>query len=100
MNARLEHANLTVRSLDEAVRFLRATFPHFKIRFDGTDKGGKRWIHIGTEDTYIALTESRMQPDQSWIPYAGYPGVNHLAYEVDDVESLRQRLLAAGFKES
>ena len=100
MNARLEHANLTVRSLDQTVRFLQTAFPHFKIRFDGIDKGGKHWIHDGTEDTYIALTESHMKPDQPWTPYAGYPGVNHLAYEVDDVESLRQRLLAAGFKES
>ena len=30
----------------------------------------------------------------------GEPGVSHLAYEVDDVESLRARLKAAGFRES
>jgi catechol 2,3-dioxygenase-like lactoylglutathione lyase family enzyme len=34
------------------------------------------------------------------MPYSGEPGVNHLAYEVDDVESLRARLMAAGFRES
>ena len=34
------------------------------------------------------------------MPYSGEPGVNHLAYEVDDVESLRATLKAAGFRES
>ena len=41
-----------------------------------------------------------MPPAQQSIPYAGYPGVNHLAYDVDEVEPLRQRLLAAGYRES
>jgi catechol 2,3-dioxygenase-like lactoylglutathione lyase family enzyme len=34
------------------------------------------------------------------MPYSGEPGVNHLAYEVDDVESLRARLKAAGYRDS
>jgi hypothetical protein len=29
------------------------------------------------------------------MPYSGEPGVNHLAYEVDDVESLRARRLSS-----
>ena len=33
-------------------------------------------------------------------PYTGYPGVQHLGWEVPDAEGLRQRLLAAGFEES
>jgi len=37
---------------------------------------------------------------QRWTPYTGVPGVNHLAYEVDDVEALRRRLHAAGYKDS
>ena len=30
----------------------------------------------------------------------GMPGVNHLAYEVDDVEALRNRLGTAGYEDS
>jgi catechol 2,3-dioxygenase-like lactoylglutathione lyase family enzyme len=30
----------------------------------------------------------------------GLPGVNHLAYEVDDVEGLCQRMKTAGYRES
>src|SRR5712691_9738197 len=53
---------------------------------------GTRWVHIGTHETYIALGESRVEPAKRWTPYQGLPGLNHLAYEVDDVEALRNRM--------
>jgi len=34
------------------------------------------------------------------MPYRGLPGVNHLAYEVADVEALCERLKSAGYKDS
>ncbi len=37
---------------------------------------------------------------RNWVPYAGERGVNRLAYEVDDVDSLHLRLKAAGYRES
>ena len=57
-------------------------------------------MHVGTDDTYIALTQSTVEPGQRWTPYAGLPGVNHLAYEVEDVEAVRGRLSAAGYQDS
>jgi catechol 2,3-dioxygenase-like lactoylglutathione lyase family enzyme len=54
----------------------------------------------GTNDTYIALGQAKAGSNRDWMPYSGEPGVNHLAYAVDDVESLRARLKAAGFRES
>lgn len=100
MSLRLEHANLIVREIDATIRFLQTAFPEFRIRFDGTDTDGTRWVHIGTDETYVALTESTVDPEHRWVPYAGLPGVNHLAYEVDDVDALRQRLAAAGYEDS
>ena len=100
MTVRLEHANLIVRDVDATNRFLRAAFPEFSVRFDGKDANGRRWVHIGTDDTYIALTQSTVEPERRWTPYAGIPGVNHLAYEVDDVTALRERLQSAGYKDS
>ena len=47
-----------------------------------------------------ALNQARADAQRDWSPYSGVPGVNHLAYEVDNVDSLRERLLAGGFKES
>ncbi len=100
MNARLEHANVTVRDIDATLGFLRTAFPEFRVRFDGTDSDGRRWVHVGTDESYIALTESTSEPESPWTPYAGFPGVNHLAYEVDDVDGLHDRLTAAGYQES
>jgi len=96
---RMEHANIHVRNVDESVRFLQAAFPEFGIRREGVNDG-RRWLHIGTDDTYIALHEATVAPDEAWVPYAGKPGINHLGYEVDNVEALRDRLAAAGFRDS
>lgn len=100
MTVRLEHANLIVRNIDTTIRFLQTAFAEFRIRFDGKDLRGRRWVHIGTNDSCIALTQSTIEPAERWKPYVGLPGVNHLAYEVDDVESLRDRLRSAGYQDS
>ena len=99
MIIRMEHANLSVRHIDESARFLKAAFPEFRIRREGL-KDGHRWMHIGTDDTYIALNEATVDAKERWVPYQGKPGVNHLGFEVDDVEALRERLAAAGFRDS
>ena len=99
MEIRLEHANIVVRDLEAAVRFLNAAFPEFRVRREGLNEG-RRWMHIGTDNTYIALNEASAEPAENWVPYSGKPGVNHLGYEVKDVDALRERLAAAGFKDS
>ena len=99
MIMRLEHANISVRDVDEMTRFLQTAFPEFRVRREGLNNG-RRWAHVGTDDTYIAITEASEKPAEAWKPYSGKPGVNHLAYEVDDVEALRERLAAAGFRDS
>jgi hypothetical protein len=52
----MEHANLHVRHFDDAVRFLKTAFPAFKIRSESI-RDGLRWMHIGTDETYIALND-------------------------------------------
>src|SRR5215831_16116521 len=84
---RLEHANIIVQDIDAAILFLQTAFPEFRIRFDCTDPRGRRWVHVGTDDCYICLTQSTVVPEQGLSPYSGLPGVNHLGYEVDDVEA-------------
>lgn len=100
MTVRLEHANMCVQNVDAMISFLRAAFPEFRVRGKGISKMGTTWLHIGTDNTYIALQEANSENASEWKPYSGAPGVNHLAYEVDNVDELRKRLLAGGFQES
>ena len=100
MSVRLEHANLCVRDVAEMTRFLCTAFPEFRVRHEGPDLFGGRWVHVGTDDTYVALVGARHEPAERWIPYASKPGTNHLGYEVSDVEGVRKRLLEAGYEES
>ncbi len=100
MSIRLEHANLCVRNVDKMASFLRTAFPEFRVRGGGQTILGSRWMHVGTDDTYIALQESSQEPAEAWVPYSQKPGTNHLGYEVDDVEALRKRLLEAGYGET
>lgn len=100
MAVRLEHANLIVRDINGMIRFLQTAFPEFKVRGEGKSRDGSRWVHVGTDETYIALSPAKEEPEKHWIPYQGQPGVNHLAYEVDDVEALCKRMKSAGYKDS
>lgn len=100
MSARLDHANLIVRDIDAAVRFLQTAFPDFYLRGGGTSPFGTRWVHIGTDHTYLALSEATQDAAEPWVPYAGKPGLNHLGFEVDDADGVRERLRAAGYQDS
>jgi len=57
-------------------------------------------MHIGTDETYIALNETTFDGEDTKSPYDSKPGINHLGYEVDDVDALRERLAAGGFRDS
>jgi len=100
MDYQLEHANITVRNVDKAVQFLTTAFPDFRIR--GTNQTQApdeplKWLHVGTDTTYVALTPSSGEPD---TPHQFYtePGVNHVGFAVDDTDAVQQRMEAAGYE--
>jgi catechol 2,3-dioxygenase-like lactoylglutathione lyase family enzyme len=102
MSVRLDHANLSVCDLDAAIRFLTTAFPDFRVRGRGGDCAGWEWVHVGNDEAYVALLRSASAGAGAAqaTPYDGRPGLNHLGFEVDDVAALRERLLAAGYRET
>lgn len=96
MAARLEHANINVGNIDEAIRFITTAFPEFRVRGRG-EVEGRPWVHVGTDTSYLALNE--FQSDAKRDPQFGEEPLNHLGFVVDDAEELAERLRAAGFQE-
>ncbi|MFT7613932.1 MAG: catechol 2,3-dioxygenase-like lactoylglutathione lyase family enzyme [Parvicellaceae bacterium] len=89
----MEHANISVTNLNKAVEFFQTAFPTFKVR-----GGGEGWLHLGDEETYLALSEGNKgkteHPDYEEL------GINHLGFVVEDVDSIAKRMDAHGFKRS
>lgn len=97
MSGRLEHANITVSDLDAALDFLLSALPDFRVRGSGVGPDGLRWVHVGSDASYVALNEAAA--DASDEQPGRWHGVNHLGFEVDDARAVRRRLLAKGYRE-
>ena len=91
----LEHANITVSNLEESTHFFQTAFPHFKIR--GGDNTNREWIHLGDDNTYVALNQSDGREILNRENYDDL-GINHIAFVVEDVSEIAERLLIAGYK--
>ena len=93
----LEHNNITVNNLDEAVKFIQTAMPEFEIRGEGADNQ-RRWAHIGTNQSYVALTETTKEvtASENYLTH----GFNHMGFVVNDVRAVGQRLREAGYKSS
>lgn len=101
MQAYVEHANITVRDLDEAVRFLTTAIPHWRVRGRGLSSPGpnqRPWLHLGDDNTYIALEQATEPEAEGRRRYRGV-GINHIGIVVDDAAAVHQRLQAAGYSE-
>lgn len=91
----LEHVNITVNNLQEAIKFFQTAFPHFKIRGGGNEM--REWIHLGDDDTYIALNQAEKNDLKADKNYDRI-GINHIGFVVQDVEGIANNLLSNGYK--
>ncbi|MDH5670539.1 MAG: VOC family protein [Myxococcales bacterium] len=98
--AKLEHGNFSVADVDEMLRFVQIAFPDFRVRGEGRTGDGRRWVHVGSDDFYLAFDQAEHRTPATRKPYDGAVGVNHLGWVVDDAEAVRARLTAAGYRES
>ena len=85
MNGMLEHANISVKDVDEAVRFFTTAFPHWKVRGTGGEPPA-HWVHLGTDDQYLCLGAPDNH-DSRTQGHRGY-GVNHIGFVVDDADAV------------
>ncbi|MCA9026030.1 MAG: VOC family protein [Planctomycetaceae bacterium] len=96
MSPFVEHVNLTVGDLEEAIRFLTTAIPEFVVRHRGVTDG-KEWVHVGTSESYVALSQAS-ERQQSQEPYTGI-GFNHAGIVVSDADQVANALRQAGYRE-
>ncbi len=92
----LEHANITVTSIDKAIHFLTAAFPDFTVRGQGETENC-HWLHLGNQTTYIALQQNHQLTPTKDEQYTSN-GVNHLGFVIDNLSQVEHRLIDAGYQ--
>lgn len=99
MIKRINHVAIAVPNLDEAARSWEALLG---LRMSGRERVASNKVEVG----FIPVGESRLelvQPDSPDSPVAKFiekrgPGIQHLCFEVDDIESELARLKTAGVR--
>ncbi len=98
--AQLEHVNVTVADPKGMASLLHDLFG-WKTRWEGEAREGQGYtVHVGTDDTYIALytgSDGNPQP-QSGTSYNRIAGLNHIGVVVDDLAAAEARVKAAGMR--
>jgi catechol 2,3-dioxygenase-like lactoylglutathione lyase family enzyme len=96
MGSYVEHANISVTDVDETIRFFTTAMPDFRVRHD-SGPGPERWMHLGTDSTYMSINLVSDPTEEQCLRHR--PGYNHLGFAVEDADALRERMLAAGYRE-
>lgn len=97
MQATLEHTNLTVTDPAATARWMEEVFG-WHIRWQGSAIHGGRSIHVGGDDSYLALYRPSDAPRPAAArSYDTIGGLNHLAVTVADLDATEAKVRAAGF---
>ena len=94
----LEHVHLVVANLENALRFYRAAFPHWRIRDKGKgDWYGKarHWLHFGDDYQYLAFSDHGEGRNRDLE--AHQVGLAHFAFVTRNLDALVARLENIGF---
>lgn len=93
---RLEHVNVTVTDPDGTARILCDLFG-WKVRWAGAGMTTGRTVHVGNEESYVALFSYGDPADGREESYRTRGGLNHIAVVVDDLDATEARVRRAGF---
>ncbi|MEM6384612.1 MAG: VOC family protein [Pseudomonadota bacterium] len=96
MTAQLEHLNMTVSDPKATAAWIARVFD-WEIRWEGPGMQTGYTVHVGGNDTYLALfsyQEAQNSEDES---YRTKGGLNHWAVVVDDLNLVEERVKAEGF---
>jgi len=93
---RIEHVNITVADPDRTAGLMAALF-HWHVRWRGTGPNGGYYVHVGSDDHYVALYTAGA-PTQAMPAIGKGKPLNHIGVEVDDLDATESRVIAAGLR--
>jgi len=93
----LEHVNITVTDPDKTASMLCDLFG-WHIRWQGDAKDGGRSLHVGSDNSYLAVYSPKNPPAQTYNNYATRGGLNHVGIVVDDLDAIEAKVTASGYK--
>ena len=93
---RLEHVNVTVADPDRTAATLCDLFG-WHVRWQGPGMTTGRTVHVGGEDSYVALFSYGSPATSAETSYEVKNGLNHIAVVVDDLNATEMRVKAAGY---
>ncbi|MCO7190810.1 MULTISPECIES: VOC family protein [Pseudoalteromonas] len=94
----LEHVNLVVDDIEQALHFYQAAFPHWRVRSEGQGSWhGKprNWLHFGDDYHYIAFSDHGEGVNRELTGHS--VGLAHFAYVVQSIDAVITRLNQAGY---
>lgn len=94
----LEHVNLVVDDIEQALHFYQAAFPHWRVRSEGQGSWhGKprNWLHFGDDYHYIAFSDHGEGVNRELSGHS--VGLAHFAYVVQSIDTVITRLNEAGY---
>jgi catechol 2,3-dioxygenase-like lactoylglutathione lyase family enzyme len=93
---RIEHVNVTVRDPDRTATLMTALFG-WHVRWRGAARNGGHTIHVGSKEQYVALYTGHNVTYTADDFTKGRP-FNHIGVEVDDLDAVEKRVVAAGLR--
>jgi len=93
----LEHANLTVSSAQKSADLFCRIFD-WNIRWKGDSIHDGKSIHVGGENSYLALYENPDKNTAATESYYQINGLNHVCLMVDDLDDVEQRVKKEGLE--
>ncbi len=93
---RIEHVNVTVSDPARVARLMEGLFG-WHVRWQGEARDGGHTIHVGSDEHYLALYTGRDVAYTAEDFAKGRP-LNHIGVEVDDLDAVEAKVVAAGLK--
>lgn len=97
MFARIDHIGVAVESIDDALELYAASYAMTLVHREVVEEQGVEAVLLDVGENHVELLQP-LGPDTPVGKYLAKrgPGIHHVAYQVQDIDSELERLRAAG----